>query len=171
MYNNVLIESNLVQKYGMGVGGYLLRWGVTDDKGRAFYQDTNFHLDWYGYYPILFSHGQNPQVELQKVGTIYDVRKTASGLSVFGMLDPENEWYEAICVMVDRKELVWEAAPSQHLVRHNDTEWIHFPISEFSLKSIAKPEGEVINELLGIDNPDGDNIKGETVEEATPKEG
>lgn len=142
MYNNNLQNSNLVQKYGIGVGGYLLNWGAKDDKGRIFSSETNFHLDWYGYYPILFAHGQNPQVALQKVGTIYDIRKTVSGLAVFGMLNPENEWYEAICVMVEKNNLVWEAAPSQHLVRYEENNWIHFPLSEISLKSIAKPDNE-----------------------------
>lgn len=136
MFNKILMGSNQVQLYGTSVGGYLFNWGTADNNNIQWLQSTNYGIGWYGHYPILYSHGQNKDMGVEKIGTIYVVKATNDGLLIGGFLDPENEWYEAICALQEKKSLIWSAAPAQHLCRSEGDVWVTYPIVEFSVKLI-----------------------------------
>ena len=74
----------------------------------------------------LFSHGQKSTGRTSKSG--YYLRCSENS-SVLVSLEcwTRNEWYEAICVMVDRKELVWEAAPHNTWFVIMTLNGFHFP--------------------------------------------
>ncbi len=149
MFNNKLAKNNIVQDYGGGVGGYLFNWGVKDHTGNLLTKDTNYHLDWYPQYPILFNHGFSSEVGCVKLGTVYELRKTDSGIMIIGSLDPENEWYEALCVLKSRNTLFWTASPIQHLTKAVDGVWVHYPLSEISLTNL---NGMTAEDLKPISN-------------------
>ena len=137
MFNKQLLGNNKVQNYGNSVGGFLFKWETKDSLGNMWTPETNFYLDWYGRYPILFNHGRHPEVGLEKLGTIYEIRKTEEGLMLIGSLDPESQWYEAICVLKDKDSLLWGASPVQHLASSEDGVWLSYPIAELSLVNIG----------------------------------
>jgi hypothetical protein len=124
MFNKQLLGNNQVQNYGNSVGGFLFKWETKDSLGNMWTPETNFYLDWYGRYPILFNHGTSPEVGLEKLGTIHEVRKTESGLMLSGNLDPVSMWYEAICVLKEKGSLVWTASPVQHFAKAVDGIWV-----------------------------------------------
>lgn len=152
MFNNKLIGSSKVQTYGESIGGFLVQWGAHDHNGNIWNEDTDFHLDWYGHYPLLFANGRHPEVGLEQIGTVYYTRHTTFGLMVMGVLDPECKWYEALCVLKDKGTLAWTGSPIQHLTKIKDGIWTHYPMAEFSLIHI-KDDNPPINQLES-DKPD-----------------
>ena len=133
MFNKDLAATNMVQKYGMGLGGYLFNWGTPDANGIKWERSTNYGIGWWSSYPIQFSHGLNEDIGIEPVGTIKAMKKTDNGLMIAGEFYMEHDWYEVLCTLLEKGSLVWTAAPASHLVKSENGVWINFPIVTFSV--------------------------------------
>lgn len=136
-------RTNIVHPVGFRFGAYILQWDVKDPNTGFFYtKNTNFCLDYYTQYPLLYAHGNHNALGLTRIGVIDAVVRDDIGLRAEGVLFYQSQWFPAFLVEIQKKAMILSTAPAAHLQKINsDTgEILQYPIIEFSFILNKQPE-------------------------------
>ena len=122
---------------GNEIAGFLVQppeSGVEDLQREHFAVDTDYALELYGERPLLFHHGLDENVGLQKVGTIKALTPKDGGLWMQAILDERNEYVEYVRKLIDMGALGLSSGSLPHLVQiEADGTIKRWPICEGSL--------------------------------------
>lgn len=122
---------------GNEIAGFLVQppeSGVEDLQREHFANDTDYALELYGERPLLFHHGLDENVGLQKVGTIKALTPKDGGLWMQAILDERNEYVEYVRKLIDMGALGLSSGSLPHLVQiEADGTIKRWPICEGSL--------------------------------------
>lgn len=122
---------------GNEIAGFLVQPpepGVNDLQREHFAVDTDYALDLYGERPLLFHHGLDGGIGINKIGVIKALTPRDGGLWMQAILDERNEYVDYVRKLIDMGALGLSSGSLPHLVQiETDGTIKRWPIIEGSL--------------------------------------
>lgn len=147
------IAGGAIKALGDGkVGGYLVAFGSPsqrDSYGEYFHRDTDFALDRYTDWPVLYHHELDETVGGEEIGRILRITPDNKGLYAEAQLDMNKPIVQKIYQMVVNGKLGWSSGSVPHWVETSDDGRIdRWPIVEGSLTPTpAEPQRTTVSAL------------------------
>lgn len=150
--------------------GYALLWPKAENDldlvGTYFTKDTDYgnYLD---HADILYNHGMNKDVKLERIGKVIRAQVDDIGLWVEGELDKSKKFFRGVAELVKQGKLFWSPGTAGHLIQYmGDGKGLRsFPIVEMTLTPTpARPQLHSVAWLRAI----GINLDGGADGEGTP---
>lgn len=119
------------------IGGYAVAFTGPEDKdlqGEYFTPDTDLWLTHYPAVPVLYNHGQDPQMGARVIGIAHPVRKDEHGVWYEAQLTERDAYEQAVLRLVRDGVLGYSTGSLPHLVqRASDGKLESWPIAELTL--------------------------------------
>lgn len=147
------IAGGAIKALGDGkVGGYLVAFGSPsqrDSYGEYFHSGTDFALDRYADWPVLYHHELDETVGGEEIGRIDKITPDAKGLYAEAQLDMSKPIVRKIYQMVVNGKLGWSSGSVPHWVETtSDGRIERWPIVEGSLTPTpAEPQRTTVSAL------------------------
>ncbi len=110
--------------------------GGKDLQGESFEPGaTDFALDYYSAFPVLYAHGRDDGLRGSKVGDAPVKELRDKGVWVEAQLNKQHEYYDALRALSEKGDLFWSSGAISHLVEKDGRTGVikNWPIAEATL--------------------------------------